>query len=755
MIASLTLNGRALGERFLYIDAAGRLLLRREEALQLTALAGDVATVTIDGEPHIALGDLPGAELRFDERALTVELLLPPEAFQPSVFVLDQRREAAVTSGQRSLLLNYRLGYTGQDGGPSIWSLATEQGVRFDAWLLRNQTFHLRGAGFDSNLRYETQLVRDERASMTRLIVGDSFIRPGELGAAVPIGGLSFSRAYELAPYFLPQPSVNFAGTVQLPSEVELYVGGNRVFERRIEPGPFEITNVNYYGGLQDVVMVIRDALGREQVIEYPFYFSDSGLAAGLDDYSYHIGVLRESLGARSGDYGALAWSGRHRYGLSDTLTIGGEGQGGADYGHLGPSLVYRSNHFGVVGLSAAASWARGRGGSGAWSASYSYQAGPFSVRAAARAYGDGFRSPSSSASFALPERDLNLAVAYAPRPVGSVSLGYSARDWRDGDSLRSFTLSYSRRLLQGLSLLVAHRRVSGDSADFLAAGSEWSLALFYLPRSGQSYNTTWRRDADRAQVLGVQYGSRAPSGLGPSYRLSASREQADTGTRETLAPELQYDGRLATLAAQAQTSSGATSQTRYALSLAGSLAALEGYVGLSRPITDSFALARVEPPLSGVQVYQSNREVGRTGDDGTVLIPELASFVDNYVAIEDRDIPIEYSVERTRQTVSPGFRSGALVRFAVKRMRSIAGVVRYRDGGSLRPLEYHRATLDSGMQFVTGRGGDFYIEDLAAGSHMATVQLARGRCRFALDVPQTDEPFITLGEELICEQTD
>ena len=46
-----------------------------------------------------------------------------------------------------------------------------------------------------------------------------------------------------------------------------------------------------------------------------------------------------------------------------------------------------------------------------------------------------------------------------------------------------------------------------------------------------------------------------------------------------------------------------------------------------------------------------------------------------------------------------------------------------------------------------TGRGGEFYIENLKPGSYPATVEVEGKPCRFDLKIPKSDETFVDLGE--------
>ena len=54
-------------------------------------------------------------------------------------------------------------------------------------------------------------------------------------------------------------------------------------------------------------------------------------------------------------------------------------------------------------------------------------------------------------------------------------------------------------------------------------------------------------------------------------------------------------------------------------------------------------------------------------------------------------------------------------------------------------------------IAFPTGERGEFYVEDLGPGTHVATVEQEGKRCLFEMKVPATDDMIVDLGR-LTCE---
>jgi len=177
------------------------------------------------------------------------------------------------------------------------------------------------------------------------------------------------------------------------------------------------------------------------------------------------------------------------------------------------------------------------------------------------------------------------------------------------------------------------------------------------------------------------------------------------------------------------------------------------GAFGLSRPINDSFGLVTVDN-LAGVRVYQNNQEVGRTDARGRVFVPEMGSYVENQISIADKDVPMEYSLGEVSRLVSPPLRSGSVIRFEARKYRAVTGKLYAIVDGRIRPVEYHeiRTMVDGKeLSFPTGKGGEFYLENLQPGTYGATFEFEGRKCAVELKVPEAEETIVDLGG-IACE---
>ncbi|MBK9245743.1 MAG: hypothetical protein IPM30_13045 [Burkholderiales bacterium] len=275
------------------------------------------------------------------------------------------------------------------------------------------------------------------------MTVGDFFTAGFDLSTSVPMGGLSLIRDYSMDPYFIQYPTAAFRTEVAFPSTVQVKVDGNIVDQRQVQAGPVDIRNITGVTGAQNVSVVIRDPFGREQVLQQPFFFATNvGLAEGLQEYSYNVGLLRRGYGIESNDYDDLALAVYHRYAFTNRLTLGLRGQATRDLYNVVPFGTYELPRLGVIAAGAPFGGRAGRLGYAA-SAAHSYTAHRFSFNIGARHSRDFGQLADLTSSY----RQRN--AQYASTSVywlwaGTLAVAYSGFDTYDGTQSKVVNLSYT-----------------------------------------------------------------------------------------------------------------------------------------------------------------------------------------------------------------------------------------------------------------------------------------------------------------------
>ena len=153
-------------------------------------------------------------------------------------------------------------------------------------------------------------------------------------------------------------------------------------------------------------------------------------------------------------------------------------------------------------------------------------------------------------------------------------------------------------------------------------------------------------------------------------------------------------------------------------------------------------------------KVFYNNDEIGRTNSSGKVFIPNLSAFLDNQISINDKDIPMDYTISDIMKFVSPPLRSGSFVTFDVAKFQAITGKLKIRIDGEARPAEFAEVIMlvdGQEMTFPTGKGGEFYFENVKPGSYRTLLKYVGKECIFDMIVPESSDMILDL-KEVICE---
>lgn len=749
----VSLNGEEKGEILVRLLEDGDFLVRTADLSAMGVFVPPGRTTEVGGEPHRSLRSLEKLSFVFREKTLSIELTAHPSLLPTRVVDFRPPRQPRVFYPKDpSGFFNYGVAWTGGDPGDAERLDVTGQmGARRGDYLFLTDAAYEKTRLDRSLVRLSTNVTRDRRETMQRLVFGDLTASSGDLGTGVNLGGVGFSKVYRIDPYFLRYPLASVGGMVSLPSEAVVYVGGTRIRTEKLSPGQFELRNISSLGGRSDVTVVIKDPFGREQRIGIPFYFTETLLEEGLHEYSYNAGFLRRKFGEESNRYGPAAFSAFHNYGWSDRLTLGGRGEGTGDGANLGPQATFRIGDAGVVGLSLAGSVRRGGRLGAAGQATHFFQGGAVTTRIF-------LKGVSSAYAVAAEEgRDAVVGVRYeaaagagygTPR-LGTLSfdLGFMRR--HAGTDRRTVSAAYSRTIGWNLSVLGSFRNVREEETI-----NEFMLGVNYYPGRDVSLAASYRA-AGGARTETAQARKNLPAGEGWGYHASVERMDSSAISSTAANPSLQYNARFGSYAAEyrGERIDGGEGSGLVRLSAYGGVACVGGAFGFTRPIADSFGLVTVGG-LEDVRVYHNNQEMGRTDRRGRLFLPALGSYYENQISIADKDVPIEYSLREVLKVVSPPLRSGSRIPFEVKRVQAVTGTLGMLRDGEWKPAEYVeiRLTADGReISFPTGRGGEFYVEDLGPGTHAAYMEQEGKRRRCEMKVPSTDDMIVDLGR-LACE---
>jgi outer membrane usher protein FimD/PapC len=745
-ILKIVLNQEEKGEFFVNVTDDGDFFVRVEDLKRMGFPETPGKLSVLEGEEFVSLKSMEGVKTVFDEKKLVIEITADPHLLGKKVLELRYPRQTKVYYPRDAGgFLNYNLTYFARDSFNYDSTLLTNQlGFRAgDLLFLSDSSYSQRKGDGGEFVRLLSNVTYDRREDLKRIVFGDFFASSGELGSTVNLGGISLSKNYGMNPYFIKYPEIGFSGITSLPSELELYRDGVLIKKERISPGGFELRDIPTHVGSGLVEVVLKDPFGREQKIGLPYYFSDALLKEGLHEYSYNLGFSREDFGIVSNRYRDLLFSGFHRYGINDSLTAGISAEASKRVQKLGLSSTYSLPwRLGTLNGSAAWSDSRRRGDGIGGSVSYLYLGRDLSFNLLLR----GFTRDYSNISLeTAPERtkyEASVGASYFSPTLGSLSLGIAAARKHVGEATESLLASYSRKITDRSNLVANFRR------DVENRITQFDISIQYYFNHGitasSSYQRTDGTSSERIQIL-----KNLPLGEGYGGRASFEANQAESGNFNNYDLQFQYNARHGQYGGEFISLDRAET---YSLTAAGGLSFVKDTLNFSRPVQDSFALVKVGN-LKDVRVYMNSQEIGRTGSSGKVLISSLGSYYENQISINDKDIPIEYSLNEVMRYVSPPLRSGSYVEFGATKIQGFFGFLKFRVGRDIRPLEYIEFKLlvdGKELLFPTGKGGEFYFENLKPGKYRGELKYLDNNYLFDIVIPKSEDVMIDLGE-IIC----
>ena len=713
------------------LRSKGRLFAGGEDLRRWRVRLPETNPLTHYGEDFYALDALEALTYRLDESTQTLAMQVPPGLFDATRLMGEETRFSAPALASLGGFLNYDVTANHAQGQTNTNGLLELGG--FGSWgTAQTSILALDLNGQASAIRLDTTWTRDQPMQLNSFRFGDATSGTSSWGGAVHFGGAQWATNFSTQPSLISFPLPGISGEAALPSTVDLYVDSALRMRRQVPSGPFSIENLPVPNGRGDARIVVRDMLGREQIITQPFNTNSQLLKRGLHDYSYEVGFVRRNFGIDSNNYGRLVAVGTHRLGLTEQFTgeAHGEFLGNQQTVGLGGMLTLPSA--GVLSGSFAASHSdKGVGG----------------------LLGLGFRRQSRSFSFGVntqiaSQRFVKLGMqpeALAPRHIsqafvnlsttdyGAFSARYTQQAFYDQEDKTIVSGSYARKIgsLGNLSMSMM-RFLSGNAETVVSL----NFSMLLGNRTNANISTTAKPGREQAQL---QLGRSVPAGNGVGYRLVA--RAGDSDARQA---ELNMQNQVGNYSLGASQTNG---QAAFHGSANGGIAFLGGSAFLSRRITDSFAVVKV-PGYSGVGIYADNQLVARTDTNGSALLPRLRPYQKNTVRIEQADLPMDAQIDAVQLDAVPYFRSGLLLKFPVKRSRGALLTVVLENGEALPAgalAQIIRDNVEQNEVFPTGLRGELYLTGLAA-SNRLRVTLLEQSCEFMLPFPESTEPLPYLG---------
>jgi len=686
-------------------------------------------------EEYCVLTGVAGVTAAIDRRDQRLVIAADNAHLLPQVISV-QPREAAHEAELKAhespsgLILNYDASAEAADLDRPAQSRTIGVALDLDAFTpwaaIQNSGFWNDTSVGDRAVRLESTVVFEDEQALQRISVGDTVTGDVPWSRALRIGGFQIARDFELQPDLVTQPLPQFFGESAVPSTLDVFVNGLKVFEGNVEKGPFELHDLPTVTGANEVTVVTQDVFGRDSLQTLSLYTSDQLLASGLTAYALDAGFVRHAYGVDSFDYREFVATATGRYGWTDWLTVEGHSEMGAGVEVGGVGATVALSPFGAASIALAGS--DSKAGSGILgSAGFESRFNVFSFNGEIDATSGAYRDIAAHDGSPPPLLRAQLGANVALTNYGSLSAS-----WIDiGRShLRTqfATATYSLPLGAGYALDIT----GFHDIEEHASGAEVFLSIPLGDRTQAQVSTRVGAGKPQAEVS-VTSPANPDGGFGYSASAMSGPSDGAEGSAYWTGEHISADVSLAT----------ADGETAARIGVSGSLIEMGGDVYAARRVDGAVALVDAGQP--GVRVYQENREIAVTGENGTVLVTGLVPHGRNSISVSADDYPMDAIVSAPDRIVVPN-RFGAIVNLAPTLGKPVLVDLQLPDG-SAPPLGTHVTLEDSQESLMVGLHGKIFIHHLPAAVR-GHVQAQDGDCVFVLEPPEasTDDTIPEIG---------
>ncbi len=615
---------------------------------------------------RIALSAIAGIRFSYDARRVRLDIDQNRNADGPNLVDMARRnRQGDGGLPLTALVIDYDGIVRADDRGVaasmltnillSRESLSLESG-----WQLNTRP----GTGIGHVTRLDTSLtVIDDKRGL-KAVLGD-FVAPGSLNRAVRMAGFQIGTDFSTRPDLITYPLPELGGSVGLPSGLDILVNDRRISSAPVQAGEYAIRNVPVPIGRNSVGVVVKNALGVEEVRSVQFYTSASMLSPGLSQTQFNLGFIRRRYGFSSNDYGRLVFSSRYRRGLSERLTGEASVEVARHFYNLGVNAVMSLGDVAAVKAGINRSRLDPTGATSRQGTMLTFGVeslgSPVSATIEARHASAGYDDLASASGDPSPFSRVSASLNFDLKKFGQLQFS-GIRQYRNRFDLAGNTYRSDRSNFIGVSYRSTAAKGVDIYADFAmdpARRSSASLLLGLSMRFGsrtmvqasavrQNGQTDTQFSAYRPDVVAGDIG----------YLLSGG-----TGAVDRLAGALSYRGNWGRVEARAESVGG----NRVAsIGAQGAFVIAEGAVVAANRTGEAFALVRTGK-LPNIQVLRDNRLVGVTNAAGLLLVTDLPAFVPVKISVDANSVPVGAVVRKESGLVKSGARSGRLIELPVE----------------------------------------------------------------------------------------
>ncbi len=707
--------------------------------------------VRIGDEMFYPVASIDGASASFDPATQTLNMKVAGTAFNSGNYnehyVAKQQIDASANGG----FLNYDLFY--QNTQPATLSGLVEAGAFFHDGTLTSRFIMSDLNGHHDLYRLDSQYIRDYPEDAATLVIGDSISDASAWSRSVYFGGIQWHSNFGIRPDLQTLPLPSISGTAAVPSTADLYVDNVLRQHQVVDAGPFTLANVPAFSGQGNLMVVVRDPLGREQLYTQSYLSSPSLLKQGISEDGFEAGALRENYGQHGANYGPEFGSAEWRYGINEASTLELHAEQSQGLAAAGAGLSRGLGTFGVASLGAAASHDGPNNGVLVYG-QFDHQTPLYGVSLRSQWSSPSFRELGFAQDDVIPKTQTQAQVNLALGDGVSILAGYTRQNNRAQASIQ--TLNYGLTWSAGRYGTV----FAGILQSFEPNHATSASVVWTVPLGGQRFAQVNVSRQSGQTASSIEYDDTPPAELGWGTRLRRSFGQfAGDDVGATLRTQT---GEYSLSASNAGGQDSVQGEVR------GGFAIIDGHLIPTKWLDQSFALVKV-PSSTPIDIYANGVKVGHTDENGIGFVPNLVAYEPNHVVLDSENLPLQMSLDLAARDVVPRTRSGVMIAFGARREDGASVTLTYTDG---RPIETGarvfieapnaavREQANSALNHTTILSGDASVNNVDDGAievalrgrvffpnislpAQISVHTRQGVCYFTLPAPAANDAVI------------
>ena len=625
---------------------------------------------------------------------------------------------------------------------------------------LRANAFGVSGLNLDADMffkdtedrswnRGQATLFHDDVDTAVRYSAGDlNYSTSDSLQGFRNIGGLSIERRYsEIQPNRMIRSSGRGEFTLDQPSVVDVIVNGVTVRTVRLDPGRYNLRDLPFVDGLNDIELRIRDEQGRETTMRFSSFGDTVLLDEGISEFSLNFGAASEIQDTNEPEYDESnpTYSTFYRRGITSTLTVGAAAQGDTNlhtqglnaglatlWGTFGASYALSDSSLADTGMGSALTLDYKLERPDPW-IEQQRQEFDFSYLETSSGFSTLDNAQSDTGPNNTTKNEWRARFRQPLSDTASLSLGGSYAVGRDTDDAFAANVSLSESITPKLTGYINFEygtRSATNDNDTETEGRVFATLTYKFDSSdGRSRSASSRYSSpNHTGSLTWQDLANDRNRVG-SYDFTADATASDSD--ESATADFGYTGNRYLLQADHearsdQNDSGITEQVS-GVTFQTALAYAGGQMAVGRPSNGAFAIVAPHKTLTNnkvaVDTNENNLPLAETDMFGPALVPNLRTYSPSRLPVQVDDLPTGYDLGSARYDIKPGARTGYDLQVGSANSVVIIGRLVRKDGTPY--------TLASGIitpekgestSFFTNRSGRFVGEKLAPGKYQLTL---------------------------------